>query len=173
MGAPDTSQLGTSSYTEYLERFVAEVKPQCISYDNYMVQYSMDMRDRAGAANYYYNLLEVRRVGLEHHLPYLNIVASSQLLPDKAIPSPANLLFQAYTTLAAGYRGVTWYTYFGDGYPYAPLAKSGEKTATWGALQDVNHQVAMLAPIMSHLKSTGVFFTQPLPADGLPLLPAG
>ena len=39
LGAPDMSQLGTSNYTEYLERFVAEVKPQVISYDNYMVQY--------------------------------------------------------------------------------------------------------------------------------------
>jgi len=170
LGAPDASQLETSSYTEYLERFVAEVHPQLISYDNYMVQYSMDLRDRNAAANYYNNLLEVRRVGLEHHLPYLNIVSSCQLLKDKPIPSPANLLFQVYTTLAAGYRGVTWYTYFGDFYPYAPLAKSGEKTPTWALLQDVNHQVATLAPILSRLTSTGVYFNAP-PVDSLPLLP--
>src|SRR5262249_44872991 len=125
LGAPDTSQLGTPNYTEYLERFVTEVKPQLLSYDNYMVQYSMDLQDRAVAASYYRNLLEVRRVALEHQLPYLNIVASSQIRTDKAVPSPANLLFQAYTTLGAGYRGVTWYTYFGDGYAYAPLSKSG------------------------------------------------
>ena len=29
------SRLGTKSYEEYLERFVQEVKPQLISYDNY------------------------------------------------------------------------------------------------------------------------------------------
>ena len=171
LGAPNTSQLGTPSYTEYLERFVAEVKPQLISYDNYLVQYSMDLRDRGTAANYYYNLLEVRRVALEHHLPYLNIVASCQLMRDKSVPSPANLAFQAFTTLAAGYRGVTWYTYFGDFYPYAPLAKSGEKTPTWAWLQDVNHQVSVLAPVMSRLTSTGVYFTAPVPADNLPVLP--
>lgn len=170
LGAPDTSQLGASSYTEYLERFVAEVKPQLLSYDNYMVQYSMDMRDRAAAAGYYYNLLEVRRVALEHHLPYLNIVASSQLLPDKAIPSADNLFFQAYTTLAAGYRGVTWYTYFGS-YPYAPLDKAGKKTPTWPILKEVNRQVAALAPVLSQTTSTGVFFSSPAPADNLPLLP--
>jgi len=170
-GAPDTSQLGASSYTDYLERFVAEVHPQFISYDNYMVQYSMDLRDRATAALYYHNLLEVRRVAQEHHLPYLNIVAANQLQKGMPIPSPDNLLFQAYTTLAAGCRGVTWYTYFGDFYPYAPLAKSGEKTPTWASLQTVNHQVATLAPVMSHLTSTGVFFTAPAPAEDLPLLP--
>jgi hypothetical protein len=171
LGAPDTSQLGAPNYTEYLERFVAEVKPQLLSYDNYMVQYSMDLRERAAAAGYYRNLLEVRRVGLEHHLPFLNIVASCQLLADKTIPSPANLLFQAYTTLAAGYRGVTWYTYFGDGYRYAPVAKSGEKTLTWGAVEEVNRQVATLAPVMSRLTSSGVYFSAPAPADNLPKLP--
>lgn len=171
LGAPDTSQLGTATYTEYLDRFIREVKPQLISYDNYMVQYSMDLQDRATAASYYKNLLEIRRVAQEHQLPYLNIVAASQLQPQKTIPSPANLLFQAYTTLAAGYRGVTWYTYFGDGYPYAPIAKSGGKTLTWGYLQEVNRQVAALAPVMSRLTSTGVFFSAPPVAEHLPLLP--
>jgi hypothetical protein len=171
LGAPDTSQLGTSSYSDYLERFVAEVHPQLLSYDNYMVQYSMDLRDRDAAAKYFANLLEVRRVALEHHLPYLNIVASCQLQKGKAIPSPDNLLLQACTTLAAGYRGVTWYTYFGDFYPYAPLAKSGEKTPTWASLQEVNRQVATLAQVMSRLTSTGVYFTAPAPAENLPLLP--
>ena len=170
LGAPDTSQLGTSNYLEYLQRFVAEVKPQIISYDNYMVQYSLDLRDRGVAVSYYRNLLDVRRVALEHHLPYLNIVASNQLQSDKTIPSPANLLFQAYTTLAAGYRGVTWYTYYGDGYGYAPVTR-GEKTPTWGMLQEVNRQVAALAPVMSRLTSTGVFFSAPAPAENLPLLP--
>src|SRR5437762_12535538 len=61
LGAKDTSQLGTSNYTDYLERFVAEVQPQCLSYDNYMVQFSMDLRDRGMAAGYFRNLLEVRR----------------------------------------------------------------------------------------------------------------
>ena len=71
------------------------VKPQVISYDNYMVQYSMDQQDRGPVASYYRNLLEVRRVAREHHLPFLNIVAANQLVPGKPIPSPANLLLQA------------------------------------------------------------------------------
>ncbi len=170
LGAPDTSQLGTPSYDEYLERFVAEVKPQLISYDNYMVQYSMDLSDRGQAASYYRNLLAVRRVALEHHLPYLNIVASCQLRKEKGVPSPANLLFQTYTTLAAGYRGVTWYTYFGS-YDYAPIDSAGNKTPIWAWLQEANRQVLALAPVMSRLTSTGVFFSAPAPVDGLPMLP--
>jgi len=76
-GLPAESQLGTSNYTEYLERFVAEVKPQCLSYDNYRVQYSDDLREKVQAAGYFRNLLEVRRVAQKHGLPFINIVASN------------------------------------------------------------------------------------------------
>lgn len=171
LGAPDMSQLGTSNYTEYLERFVAEVKPQVISYDNYMVQFSDDLKNQDKAASYYRNLLEVRRVAQAHQLPCLNIVSANQIRPHTPIPSPANLQFQAYTTLAAGYRGVTWYNYYGPGYKYTPVDPSGAKTLTWVYLGDVNSQVAALAPVMSRLISTGVFFSAPGPVEGLPLLP--
>ena len=170
-GAPDRSQLGTSNYTEYLERFVAEVNPQVISYDNYMVQYSDDLKNAEKAASYYHNLLEVRRVAQEHQLPCLNIVSANQIRPQTPIPSPANLQFQAYTTLAAGYRGVTWYNYYGPGYNYTPIDHLGRKSLTWVYLRDINSQVAALAPVMSRLSSTGVFFSAPAPVADLPLLP--
>jgi len=171
LGAPDISQLGTSNYTEYLERFVSEVKPQVLSYDNYSVQYSDDLKKPDLGASYFRNLLEVRRIGQKYHLPFLQIAASNQLRPGHAIPSPANLLLQAYTTLAAGYRGVTWYTYYARGYKYSPISAAGQRTLTWAYLQEINRQVGMLAPILSRLTSTGVYFTEPAPASGLPLAP--
>jgi hypothetical protein len=171
LGALDRSQLGTSNYTEYLERFVAEVNPQVISYDNYMVPFSDDLKDAAKAASYYHNLLEVRRVAQKHQLPCLNIVSANQIRPPMPAPSPASLQFQAYTTLAAGYRGVTWYNYYGPDYKYAAIDPAGRKTLTWIYLRDVNSQIAALAPVMSRLASTGVFFSAPAPVDDLPLLP--
>jgi hypothetical protein len=171
LGAPDRSQLGTENYTEYLERFVNEVHPQVISYDNYMVEFSDDLKNKEQAASYYRNLLEVRRVAQKYHLPCLNIVSSNQIRPNTTIPSPANLLFQAYTTLAAGYRGVTWYTFYSRGYHYAPIDNDGNRTLTFESLKEVNRQVATLAPILSGLESTAVYFSAPAPAEGLPLLP--
>lgn len=169
LGAPDISQLGTPSYTEYLERFVNEVHPQFLSYDNYMVEFSNDLKNRGQVAVYFHNLLEVRRVARAHRLPYLNIVSANQIRPDATPPSPANLALQAYTTLAAGYRGVTWYTYYSQGYKYAPVDSDGHKTAVWTYLQAINSQIMALAPIMCRLQSTGVYFTEP-PADNcLPL----
>jgi len=170
VGAPDRSQLGTPTYTEYLERFVAEVQPQLLSYDNYMVQYSDDLQTEK-AALYYADLLEVRRVAGKHGLPFWNVVSGNQIRKFTTIPSPANLTFQAYTTLAAGGRGISWYKYYQDGYHYAPISNDGEKTETWRYLQIVNHQVRTLGPVMNRLASTGVYFSSPPPAPGLPLLP--
>jgi hypothetical protein len=173
LGAPDRSQLGTTNYTEYLERFVTEVKPQAISYDNYMVPCSDDLSNAGPAASYYRNLLEVRRVAQKYRLPCLNIVCCNRIRPHTPVPSPANLSFQAYTTLAAGYRGVSWYNYYGPGYQYTPINASGGKSLSWVYLQQVNAQVAALAPVMSRLSSTGVFFSAPAPVADLPLLPGG
>jgi len=171
IGAPDKSQLQTASFTEYLERYVQEVKPQFLSYDNYMVQYSQDLQDTKRAASYFQDLLEVRRVAQKYGLPFWNIVSSNQIRPFTTIPSPANLHFQAYTTLAAGGRGLTWYTYYHRGYGYAPIGPEDRKTLTWRYVQMVNHQVKVLGPILNRLQSTGVYFTDPAPVESLPLLP--
>ena len=171
VGAPDQSQLGTATFTEYLERFVNEVKPQIVSYDNYMVQYSDDLVDENKAAIYYADLIEVRRISQKHGLPFWNIVSCNQIRKQTTIPSPANMAFQAYTTLAAGGRGVSWYKYYQDGYAYAPIDGEGAKTLTWRYLQAANHQVKTLGPLMNRLTSTGVFFTSPPPVKELPLLP--
>ena len=171
IGAPDKSQLGAASFREYLERYVAEVRPQFLSYDNYMVQYSQDLRDLKRSAIYFNDLLEVRRVALEHGLPFWNIVSSNQIRPVSTPPSPANLLLQAWTTLAAGGRGVSWYTYYSGGYSYGPVAKDGVRNESWGYLRMVNEQLKVIGPAFNTLRSTGVGFTGPPVVEGLPGLP--
>jgi hypothetical protein len=174
LGAPNLSQLGTATYTEYLEKFVSEVHPQFLSYDNYRIEFSLDQKNPAIAASYYHNLLEVRRVAMEHDLPFWNIVSSNQILPTSAPPSPDNLLLQAYTTLAAGANGITWYTYLSTGNPgYAncPITPTGDRSAVWSYLKMVNGQAAVIGRLIRPLKSVGVYFTPPVPAAGLAALP--
>jgi hypothetical protein len=170
VGAPDRSQLGTATYTEYLERFVTEVKPQLLSYDNYMIEYSDDQQDAKKAASYYADLLEVRRVAKKYCLPFWQVVSCNQIRPFTTIPSPASMALQAYTTLVAGGRGISWFKYHQDAYHYAPIDNAGEKTLTWRYLQAVNHQVRTLGPIMNRLHSTGVYFTSP-PSGASAVLP--
>jgi hypothetical protein len=175
MGAPGASQLGTTTYEEHLERFVNEVKPPFISYDSYQVQYSHDMREPEKVFSYYQNLLQVRAVALKHNLPFWQIVSPMQIFDYVMPPSPATLLLQAYTTLAAGAQSVGWFTYFSYGSAYAPVDIEGNKTWIWYYLAETNRQVQLLGPIMNRLQSTGVYFTglqqfDPVLAE-LPALP--
>lgn len=171
IGAPDQSQLGAASFTEYLQRFVAEVRPQFLSYDDYMVMTSDNFHDAKRQAVYFEDLLEVRRVSMEHGIPFWNTVCSNRIRPYTTIPSPANLMLQAYTTLAAGGRGIAWYTYYARGYGYGPIDGSGRRTDAWQFLQMVNRQVKVIGPLMNRLTSTGVFFTDPLPSNKASALP--
>lgn len=159
IGAPNLSQLGTKDYEEYLERYVAEVRPQFISWDNYQVLMSNELQDAKRADSYFNNLLQVRRIALSHSIPFWQIVSSNQIRPHTPVPSPANFALQAYTTLASGARGLTWFTYYVSRYHYAPIDDQNHRTATWSYLKSVNEQVKTLGPIMNRLKNTGLYFT--------------
>jgi hypothetical protein len=171
LGAPDLSQLGTPNYREYLERFVGEVKPDVISYDNYRVQFSNDLQNEKVAASYFTNLMSARSVALEHNLPFWVINSSNQIRKFTPVPSPANLLFQAYTSLCAGAHGLTWYTYYSGRYGYSPVDDSGRITASWSYLKMVNDQVKVIGPMMLRLKSTGVYAASHAPVPQIPELP--
>lgn len=173
IGAPDSSQLEAASFNEYLERFVAHVDPSMLSYDNYKVNYSDNFQHVGEASIYFKDLLEVRRVAKKNGIPFWNTVCSNRIRPWTTIPSPANMMLQAYTTLAAGGRGLAWFTYYDYGYGYAPIDDSGNRTDTWQYLQMVNRQIKVLGPIMNTLESVGVYFTEPALAEGMPLLPGG
>lgn len=167
---PRYSQCGTNTYAEYLERFVNEVKPQFISYDNYMVQNSLDFKDKTNV-RYYTNLLEIRRIALKYELPYWNIVPSRQVYPANTIPSFPSLLFHAYTSLAAGYDGISWWKYKGRITNYSPIDNEQNKSVTWYYLKEVNRQILTLGPLMNQLTSTGVFFTSLVSDVTFPGLP--
>ena len=174
-GQAQKSQLQTATYAEHLDRYVAEVRPQFISYDNYMVVYSDDLREPVKAALYYDNLLEARRASLENDLPWWQVVCSNQIRAHTTIPTPASLALQAYTTLAAGGTGVGWFTYYGLSYGHAPIdGKTEQKTPTWYALRSVNEQLRAIGPLMLPLRSVGVHIQWPegyLPAGQTPPLP--
>jgi hypothetical protein len=170
------SELETDTYEEYLERYVQEVKPQLISYDNYLIIHTDDMQKASSPGIYFRNLLQVRKVAQKNRLPYWNICCGNQIRPLTTIPSPANLSLQAYTTLAAGFRGICWYKFFhhSEGtvvYKYASFDSAGNKTSTYLALQMVNRQLQALGPIVNRLESTAVLFSSPPPYESLPVMP--
>ncbi|MDH7568417.1 MAG: hypothetical protein QHJ73_02355 [Armatimonadota bacterium] len=168
------SQLATDSYQEYLDRFVAEVPVPVISYDNYSIEKDYSIRP-----SYFRNLLAIRQTALKADRVFWNVVTSNQVRPFRAAPSLASLAFQAYTTLAAGGRGVAYFTYYtgdetmpGAGrYAAGPLWNF-RPTPTWEYLRTVNHAVAPLLPLLARCTATTLSFGPTPPAEGLPAPPS-
>jgi hypothetical protein len=98
-------QMGVATYDEYVAKFVEIVKPPFISYDHYALMDDGALRD-----GYFQNLEAVRRIALSNNLPFWNIVLSNAHF-HYAEPSDGGMRFQAYTTLAYGAKGISYFTY--------------------------------------------------------------
>jgi len=155
-------QLGTESYEEHVSRFAETVRPPFISYDHYCMTESGTSYDL-----YFANLAVVRRVAIEHGVPFWNIVLGCGLHMLR-VPNEADLRWQVYTTLAYGGKGISYYRYRirpDANFRMGPVDEFGNLTETYYAMQRVNHRVAMLGPTMMRLRSTRVthvFAEEPL-----------
>lgn len=147
-------QLAAASYEEYVEKFVAACKPKTLSYDHYALLDNGTLR-----AGYWQNLEQMRTASKKHCIPFWNIVLAVAHF-DYREPSAADLRFQVYSTLAYGGRGISYFTYFAPqvgNYRMAPIDQFGNPTTTWNHLQNVNLQIAKLAPTLLRLTSDRVY----------------
>jgi hypothetical protein len=153
-------QLATKDYAEYLEKFIATCKPTTLSYDHYAI-----FDDGSLGANYFRNLEIMRAAAIKTKVPFWNIVLANAHFRMRP-PGPAEFHFHAYTTLAYGGRGLAYFTYFAPqvgNYRMAPVDQFGNETATWRYMQNINLQIAKLAPTVLQLRSDDVYHFGTLP----------
>ena len=156
------SQLATTNYEEYLERFIATCHPEIISYDNYAL-----MDDGSLRVNYWTNLEAVRNACKKHRIEFWNIVLAVAHFNYRE-PTPADLRFEAYTTLAYGGRGLAYFTYFAPAvgnYRGAAIDQFGNETPTWHNLQNINLQIQKLGATLLQLATDDVYHIGDVPAD--------
>lgn len=156
----NAQQLGTATYEEHLEKFVAACKPTQLSYDHYALMDDGSLRD-----GYWQNLESMRAAAKRHALPFWNIVLAVAHFNYRE-PTAADLRFQVYSTLAYGGRGIAYFTYFAPNvgnYRGAPIDQFGNATAAWDNLRNVNLQVAKLAPVLLQLSSDEVYHPGNIP----------
>ena len=81
------------------------------------------------------NLEAVRSAASAHKPPFWNIVLSNSHF-TYAEPSPAGLRFQAYTTLAYGGRGISYFTYVS---PNTGELPTGSHRSVWSQDTDMGY----------------------------------
>jgi hypothetical protein len=155
-------QLGAASYDAYLDRFVEVCHPKILSYDFYGLMDDGSLRD-----GYFQNLESVRRVSVKQDIPFFNIVLALAHFSYR-VPSDADFNFQAFTTLAAGGRGIVYFMYdtpsVGN-YRKGPVDQFGHETPTWYSMQQANLKVLQLAPTILKLHSDDVYHIGKVPHD--------
>lgn len=150
------------SYEDYITSYIETINPNFLSYDHYALMDDGTLRD-----GYFQNLETMRDASLKSNLPFWNIVLGNRHF-TYAKPSLETLRFQAYTTLAYGAKGLSYFTYFAPhigNYELAAIDQFGNKTPTWDMLRNVNLQIHALGQLYKGLKSINVFHAPTPPRE--------
>jgi hypothetical protein len=166
--SPD--QLGTVEYEQHVRAFLETVQPPILSYDHYAL---MEWGDRP---EYFDNLEVIRRQALCAGVPFWNVILSTPHFNYRD-PSPADLRYQVYTTLAYGGQGIAYFTYCtpdAENYWNGILDLYGQRTPKYDVVRQLNLEMQHLGPHLRRLTSKGVYHwpdaphgTRSLPGDGL------
>ena len=172
------SQLGTSTYKEYIDVYCRAVPLDYIAYDFYPYELHPDWRRKFYGKMYdNFNIVAdaCRRTGRSFwYIPQVN----SQM-PSKGRdfePTTENRLrFQAYTAMAFGAEVITWACWSPGWWTNNVLTAAGEKTAQYDRLKTVNRELRRLGSRYMRYRSTvthyvGFAATNGIEALGVPLL---
>lgn len=161
------------AYEAYLNAFIDIVKPEILSYDKY--HFEADGKD---GEFYFLNLEMIRRAALKANIPFMNIVQASSWSPHMRVPTPDELRWLTYTTLAYGAHGICHYVYYYTGSPSGDIAeheggmadKDGNPTELYYAAKKLNPEFVKIRRQLAGMKSLGAFHAGTVPTGvyGLP-----
>jgi hypothetical protein len=154
-------QLAAPDYAAYLDQVIAACKPTTLSYDHYALLDNDSLRE-----GFWLNLEQLAAASKKHGIPFWNIVLTVAHFNYREL-APADLRFQAYSTLLYGGRGISYFTYVAPSvgnYRMAPIDQFGNPTETWNALRNTNLQVLKLAPTFLQLRWDDTYHFGAVPA---------
>ena len=150
-------QLGTSTYEEYVDRFVKEVDVDVLCMDHYPI-FRPDRPD--GRDNYCNNLEVMRKLSLEADIPFWNFFNNIPFGPHTD-PTEDQLRWQVYASLTYGAKGVHWFCYYtpvGQEFPKGGgiITRDGHRTRHWEQARQINAEVMNMGPTLMKLSCTEV-----------------
>ena len=183
----NNEQLGTigepaPAYREYLRQFVETFRPQLLSYDHYHFAVKGDSEK-----GYFLNLAEIRQAALDADIPFMVIAQACSWTVNMRIPTGEELRWLAYTSLAYGSQGISWYVYGYPGHdggminpagtyrePHIARAMGravlgGSPTPLYYYARELHKEFVAIATELQPLKSLAVYHVGMLPEGTSPL----
>ena len=172
------NQLGTPTYREYIDTYCRTVPLDYISYDFYPYELLPEWRQKFYGKMYdNFNIVAdaCRRTGRSFwYIPQVN----SQKPPAGYTFEPTTvnrLRFQAYTAMAFGAEVITWACWSPGWWTNNVLSVSGEKTAQYDRLREVNGELHRFSPLFMRYRNTATHYvgfaaTNGFESLGVPIL---
>lgn len=148
---------GVATYEEYVSRFLKEVDPDVLCFDRYPLM-NPDIDERDG---YCENLDVIRRHAMKAGVPFWNFFCSIGY-GRHYDPTESQLMWQIYTSVAYGAKGVLYFCYWtpdgGSDFVRggAVITVDGRPTRHYEQAKRVNARFKNLGPTLMKLTSTAV-----------------
>jgi hypothetical protein len=158
--------LATGDYEAYVERFVRLVRPALLNHSHF------PFREKGDSEFTFENLEIVRRVALEHKLPFCPTLQAAGWAGMRT-PGEGELRWLVYTSLAYGAKGVVWFRYWGapGGSRQGIVEPDGSLTDRYRVVAALNAEMRALGPVLMRLRSVAVYHAGPTVPAGATRLP--
>lgn len=155
-GAQHTSvqpycQLGTETYTQYIEKYCEYIPADYICYDYYAYLYA------AGVSGHYENLRVVADACLKTGRSLWIVLQVNSYDPEVWI-SENQLRFQAYSAMAFGAENITWACYTAGWWNNQVLDSEGNKTQQYEKLKKINAEIRTFGEEYMKYRRTATHF---------------
>lgn len=167
----DSSQLGTSSYKEYVDEYLKQLPVQFVSFDYYPV-----MKDRL-SKSWYENLELISAESKKMGKPFWAFALTTNYDNDHVTPQTlAAMRLQVYSDLAYGAQGIEYFTYWsatsvnapsGEDQRGAPISVTGKRSVVYDRVKQMSQEIKDLSGVFLGAKVVSVRHT------GLGKIPAG
>jgi len=154
--------LGTSSYREYIRKFVDDIDLGFFSYDHYPVV--IHNGDTIVRPLFYSNLEDALAVSQSTGEPFWAFALSTAHDPYPTATKEM-LRLEVFSNLAYGAQGIQYFTYWNPGntgtwnFNTAPISLDGHKTHVWYLVRELNKEIQQLAPVFLGAKVIDVSHT--------------
>jgi len=147
----DNSNPGYT-WGQYVNDFVSLTQPQILIYDDYPF-----LENGSTRATFFRDLMVIRAKGLSVGIPYFSYI-QTWAYPGWRFPSESDVRMQVYSYLAAGYKGIAYFTYDQYNHSGGLIDRNGRHTALYDIVKFINHEVKVLGVSLRFLTSRDVRF---------------
>ncbi|PVD52559.1 hypothetical protein DC498_08535 [Terrimonas sp.] len=156
------AQLGTDTYQQYLDEYIAMVAPPVLSFDHYPVIETKG--ERHLRKEWFANLEMVAKTVQKNNKPLWAFALSVAhgLYP---VPTLAEIRLQVFANLAYGAQGIQYFTYWTPRnksqyvYHHGPIDDNNKRTDVYEMIKTVNREIQSLSGIFLSSKVISVEHT--------------